>query len=262
MDTTAISNPAPSDAPKRRRRVKLLALVAGVILVALGVGATAALAVGPDRGTLRYEWSIGDRYGLDADNDGIVDNPDGLKDLAKDKAWIQNPTYQLTFDSCASPAVTERSALNPSFTLTLTGPESKTVNGSNCKMTVPVTKLGTFKAVLDVKVGGVSVDSREETITPKDNLIVSVGDSVASGEGNPDTLESGTYWSPKWQNKQCHRTSLAGPAQAALRMERRDPHSSVTFVHLACSGASITTGLLGDYDGQDPSAGTKLKPQL
>ena len=262
MDTTAIPNPAPSDAPKRRRRVKLLALVAGVILVALGVGATAALAVGPDRGTLRYEWSIGDRYGLDADNDGIVDNPDGLKDLAKDKAWIQNPTYQLTFDSCSSPAVTERSALNPSFTLTLTGPESKTVNGSNCKITVPVTKLGSFKAVLDVKVAGVSVDTREETITPKDNLIVSVGDSVASGEGNPDTLESGTFWSPKWQNKQCHRTSLAGPAQAALRLERRDPHSAVTFVHLACSGASITTGLLGDYDGQDASAGTKLKPQL
>lgn len=262
MDTTAISTSTPSDAPKRRRRVKLLALVAGVILVALGVGATAALAVGPDRGTLRYEWSIGDRYGIDADNDGIVDNPDGIKDLAKDKAWIQNPTYQLSFDSCSSPAVTERSALNPSFTLTLTGPESKTVSGSNCKMTVPVTKLGTFKAVLDVKVAGVSVDTREETITPKDNLIVSVGDSVASGEGNPDTLESGTFWSPKWQNKQCHRTSLAGPAQAALRMERRDPHSSVTFVHLACSGASITTGLLGDYEGQDPSAGTKLKPQL
>ncbi|WP_421120939.1 hypothetical protein ACE2AJ_06535 [Aquihabitans daechungensis] len=217
---------------------------------------------GAPQGTLRYEWSIGDRYGIDANSDGIVDNPDGITDLAKDKAFIQSPTYQLTFDSCASTAVTERASLNPSFTLTLTGPESKTVNGSNCKITVPVTKLGSYKAKVDVKVAGVSVDSREETIEPKDHLIVSVGDSVASGEGNPDTLESSTFWSPKWQNKQCHRTSLAGPAQAALRMERRDEHSAVTFVHLACSGASITTGLLGDYDGQDPSAGTKLKPQM
>jgi Ca2+-binding RTX toxin-like protein/nitrogen fixation protein FixH len=262
METTASPTNDLDAAPKRRRRTKLIALIAGIILVAIGGAATVALALGPDRGTLRYEWSIGDRYGLDADNDGIVDDHDGTRDLAGDKAFIQNPTYQLTFDSCSSTAVTERSSLNPSFTLTLTGPESKTVTGTNCKMTVPVTKLGTFKAVLDLKVAGVSVDTREETITAKDNLVVSVGDSVASGEGNPDTLESGTFWSPKWENKQCHRTSLAGPAQAALRMERRDPHSAVTFVHLACSGASITTGLLGDYDGQDPSAGTKLKPQM
>ncbi|WP_426573856.1 Ig-like domain repeat protein [Aquihabitans sp. McL0605] len=262
METTAIPTDASSPGSTRRRRITITALIAGIVLIAIGGAATAALAVGPPDGTLRYTWSIGDRYGLDADSDGIVDDHDGITDLAKDKAFIQTPTYQLTFDSCASPAVTDRTSVITGFTVTLTGAEAKTVDGTSCKQTVPVTKLGTFTAKVEIKVGPVTVDSRTETIAPKDDLLVSVGDSVASGEGNPDTVVSGTNWTPKWENEQCHRTSLAGPAQAALRMERRDPHSSVTFIHLACSGASITQGLLGDYAGQDPSKGTMLKPQL
>ncbi|MEZ5182513.1 MAG: GDSL-type esterase/lipase family protein [Acidimicrobiales bacterium] len=261
METTATS-PTPAGAPARRRRTKVLALVLGLMIAAVAGLATAALAVGPPDGTLRYTWSIGDRYGLDEDHDGIVDDHDGIADLAGDKAFVQSPTYALTFDTCASPAVTERESLITGYVLTLSGPQAKTVNSSSCKITAPVTKLGTYTAKVEIKVGPATVDSRTEQITPRDLLLVSVGDSVASGEGNPDTLESGTFWSPKWQNQQCHRTSLAGPAQAALRMERRDPHSAVTFLHLACSGASITKGLLGDYEGQDPSAGKVLKPQL
>ncbi|MEZ5139675.1 MAG: hypothetical protein R2711_13195 [Acidimicrobiales bacterium] len=254
--------PRPPPPAPRAPTVAVLALVLGLMIAAVAGLATAALAVGPPDGTLRYTWSIGDRYGLDEDHDGIVDDHDGIADLAGDKAFVQSPTYALTFDTCASPAVTERESLITGYVLTLSGPQAKTVNSSSCKITAPVTKLGTYTAKVEIKVGPVTVDSRTEQITPRDLLLVSVGDSVASGEGNPDTLESGTFWSPKWQNQQCHRTSLAGPAQAALRMERRDPHSAVTFLHLACSGASITKGLLGDYEGQDPSAGKVLKPQL
>ena len=92
METTASPTNDLDAAPKRRRRTKLIALIAGIILVAIGGAATVALALGPDRGTLRYEWSIGDRYGLDADNDGILDDHDGTRDLDGDKAFIQNPT--------------------------------------------------------------------------------------------------------------------------------------------------------------------------
>ena len=49
----------------------------------------------------------------------------------------------------------------------------------------------------------------------------------------------------------CHRSMLSGQARAALALEQADPHTSVTFVHLSCSGATITTGLQGDYGGQD-----------
>src|SRR4051794_35711478 len=57
-----------------------------------------------------------------------------------------------------------------------------------------------------------------------------------------------------WKNvrKSCrHRSSLAGPPQAALQLERRDPHSSVPFVHLACSGAKIVKGIFKPYDAAE-----------
>ena len=43
--------------------------------------------------------------------------------------------------------------------------------------------------------------------------------------------------SATWQDRRCHRSARAGIAQAALELEQLDPHTSVTFVHLACSGA-------------------------
>ena len=58
-----------------------------------------------------------------------------------------------------------------------------------------------------------------------------------------------------WQDKRCHRSANAGSAQAAKQLEQADPRTSVTFVHLACSGASIVYGLLGSYTGVE-KAGT------
>ena len=174
METTATSSTS-ADRPARRRRTKVLALVVGLIVAAIAGLATAALAVGPPDGTLRYTWSIGDRYGLDQDKDGIVDDHDGTRDLAGDKAFIQTPSYDLTFDTCASPAVTERGSLITGYVLTLNGPESKTVNASGCKITAKVAKLGSYTAKVEIKVGPATVDSRTETITPKDLLLVSVG---------------------------------------------------------------------------------------
>jgi PKD repeat protein len=52
-----------------------------------------------------------------------------------------------------------------------------------------------------------------------------------------------------WQDRRCHRSAYAGSAQAAKRLEQDDPRTSVTFVHLACSGASVVYGLLGRYTG-------------
>ena len=58
-----------------------------------------------------------------------------------------------------------------------------------------------------------------------------------------------------WQDKRCHRSALSGSAQAALRLEQQDPRTSVTFVHLACSGASVVYGLLGRYTGVEHPEG-------
>ncbi len=57
---------------------------------------------------------------------------------------------------------------------------------------------------------------------------------------------------PTWRNRRCHRSALSGPVQAARLLAESDPHSSVTLIHLPCSGATIETGLIGPYDGIDP----------
>ena len=64
-----------------------------------------------------------------------------------------------------------------------------------------------------------------------------------------------------WQDPKCHRSTKAGSSIAARRIEELDPHSSVTFVHLACSGATILKGLLGPYGGVEDQK-TELAPQV
>jgi hypothetical protein len=94
-----------------------------------------------------------------------------------------------------------------------------------------------------------------------DHLIVSIGDSVASGEGNPDA-GAGLLRGAKWLERACHRSMLSGHAQAALAIERGEPTSRVTFVPLGCSGATVPRGLLGPYAGIEPRGGRELAPQV
>lgn len=94
--------------------------------------------------------------------------------------------------------------------------------------------------------------STTSNVLVKDVLIVSIGDSYASGEGNP--VVPGVF-EPQWayspdpamntENANAHRSTIAAPAQFALQLEQSNPHQSVTFVSVANSGASIPVGVLG-----------------
>jgi hypothetical protein len=68
----------------------------------------------------------------------------------------------------------------------------------------------------------------------------------------------------RWEDKQCHRTAQAGAPLAASRVELADHATSVTFLHLSCSGATIPKGLVGSYAGQAPDDRPKKKkrPQV
>jgi lysophospholipase L1-like esterase len=115
---------------------------------------------------------------------------------------------------------------------------------------------GSYQVRLDITAPSGNRSSTAR-VTVQDWLVVSLGDSVASGEGNPEAAPG------VWANQQCHRSSKAGAAQAALRLEQDDPATSVTFVHLACSGATIGQGLIGGYAGIDPPSGADwLRPQI
>jgi hypothetical protein len=65
---------------------------------------------------------------------------------------------------------------------------------------------------------------------------------------------------PRWQDRRCHRSATSGQVQAAKRLEDSDPHTSVSFIHLACSGAKISVGLLGTYAGSEPMGNEPNSP--
>jgi hypothetical protein len=102
-----------------------------------------------------------------------------------------------------------------------------------------------------------------QPVVVRDLLIVSIGDSYGSGEGNPDVPQkfaTGPFDIPlpivareaKWEDKRCHRSATAGAAQAAMRLEMTDPHTSVTFLSFACSGANVERNALDNVNPLDP----------
>jgi lysophospholipase L1-like esterase len=118
---------------------------------------------------------------------------------------------------------------------------------------------GTHIVRLVADVGGTRLVESQKVVV-QDWLIVSIGDSVASGEGVPDIPG---FFRSTWQSARCHRSALAAPALAAKRIEEEDSHSSVTFVHLACSGAEAQAGLLQTYRGAvPPNNEPPLPPQV
>lgn len=86
------------------------------------------------------------------------------------------------------------------------------------------------------------------------SAIASLGDSVASGEGNPSPH------GPRWENRACHRSPIAGQTIAAKRAQQERPE--LGFFDYACSGASIPKGLLGPYRGIEPTILQPARPQI
>ncbi|HEX6389360.1 MAG TPA: SGNH/GDSL hydrolase family protein, partial [Solirubrobacteraceae bacterium] len=121
---------------------------------------------------------------------------------------------------------------------------------------------GTGKHRLAVRAGGIA-ESREVVV--KDKLVFTLGDSVASGEGNPRPRRGDRGPDRVWLERRCHRSSFSGFELAARRVARRsERRTSITFVNLACSGATIANGILGPYRGIERVAGltADLPPQL
>ena len=99
-------------------------------------------------------------------------------------------------------------------------------------------------------------------IKVKDILILGLGDSFASGEGNPDVpvqmvgnaVEDNLYprrahyddsGSARWLDQPCHRSLYSYQMRAALQVALENPHGAVTYLGYSCSGASIEHGIVG-----------------
>ena len=150
-------------------------------------------------------------------------------------------------------------------------------------------------AKLSVHHDGRLVD--EIKIKVKDIFVVGMGDSFASGEGNPDVPivfsreRSSAYgklpkggvldgyparvggWrkigdseflknGARWVNQACHRSLYSHQLRVALQLSLEDAHRSVTYADFACAGAEITKGVFRLDKGNEWSAARPSLSQL
>jgi probable HAF family extracellular repeat protein len=135
------------------------------------------------------------------------------------------------------------------------------VSGASCRAQVTFLQEDRYPVTLTVVTQGGRRASLEQQVVIKNHVIVSMGDSIASGEGNPDVEVGGSVTSPVWRNRRCHRSLFSWHAQASQQLEIADDHTSVTFLELGCSGAKVDEGILQSYKGEEPD-GIDERPQL
>jgi lysophospholipase L1-like esterase len=144
----------------------------------------------------------------------------------------------------------------------------------------------TTVATVDVSSGPEAPQRISTEIAVRDIFIAGLGDSIASGEGNPDraialsdegfcfrsylgtagaqyyrpsragykggracespeTLQVWQRHSALWFNSACHRSLYSYQTRTALALAVRYQHIAVTYLPLACTGATIPDGLFG-----------------
>ncbi len=125
----------------------------------------------------------------------------------------------------------------------------------------------------DVSVGVVGEQPISLKVQVRDLLIVGLGDSFASGEGNPDVpvefgpdkrhqnlyprrLNNDVSGSAQWLDRLCHRSLYGHQLRAALQIALENPRSSVTFLGYSCSGAGAAYGILGPQEYVERVAST------
>jgi PKD repeat protein len=205
--------------------------------------------------------------GIDNDCDGNVDVANGVSVCQTAlSAWDpqHGPGWDTWLDGCAS-TDTGAPITQWSWEVDLPG-GPRTFGATMCKAPFTFPAEGAY--IVKLKVGDASghvSDTKTRTVTIKNIVIASIGDSVGSGEGNPDTPISSMQPTPIWEDRRCHRSMDAAHALTASWVEQADPHTSVTFSFFSCSGAGIVDGLIDPYAGEEvlPSdTPALLHPQL
>jgi lysophospholipase L1-like esterase len=141
-------------------------------------------------------------------------------------------------------------------------------------------------ATVEVSSGSEAPQRVATEIVVRDIFITGLGDSIASGEGNPDrpialsdegfcfrsylgsagaqyyrpsragykggraceapdTLQAWQRQSALWFNSACHRSLYSYQTRTTLALAVQYPHIAVTYLPLACTGATIPDGLFG-----------------
>ena len=296
-----------------------------------GCSASAPVAI-----AVTITWVMAERFGRGYDR-----NRNGLPDLPNSYEYVNPGAYEVQFVACAKAigvAAADISCVwtinnrDGSFVLRATGP-------------TPMVRLpqGTYSVTVTVRLADGRTGSARETIRVKDILIIALGDSLATGEGNPEKAarwagltnfgllglyslsglgsivlrRAGIHERKRWVvwarravvmllagalfecfvgvgwavrgrldpavpacwadggprgdqprvtpagilppanvlHARAHRSTRSGPAQFAMRLEAEDPHTSVTFVCLAATGARTDDLFRPDLSDQNRALG-------
>jgi GDSL-like Lipase/Acylhydrolase family len=191
--------------------------------------------------------------------------------------YVRPKRWQVTLSGCRSrgPIARYRWGLR---SLDGQGQDSVRLARSRCGTKVKLPRLGRWRVHLTVRSSTGAVDGTVRTVALRDLLVVSVGDSLSSGEGNPDVnrqtvIESRRecrhfHFRPprdcfrvvpaEWMDQQCHRSARSWSARVARRLQ--NARTTVTFLNYACSGAEIAQIGSSTYRGIE--SGDALPPQL
>ena len=99
-------------------------------------------------------------------------------------------------------------------------------------------------------------------VQAKDVLFLAIGDSYASGEGQPDVIRDGNLRNASWWDRKCHRSLYSWPVLTAARFAQNHPHNSVTVVSRACSGALIDQLTNTNDDGGPGESSRKVNNEV
>lgn len=153
-------------------------------------------------------------------------------------------------------------------------------------------------AQVDIARSDGASDRAATDILVRDLLVAGLGDSIASGDGNPDraialtdegfcfrrflggarseyfrpgragyrgskacdgSVDAGRDWAQhgaRWLSAACHRSLYGYQMRTALALAIENAHGAVTFVPLACTGATIESGLLDRQRARETACGS------
>jgi hypothetical protein len=310
-------------------RFDLRILVAGAVLAGILSSLTPAPAAAQDAGGLQISWEVRNRFRLfreerdfllhveNARNRSILAAEQSLEMQSEGRGWARNMVNRLCIDlqgrvnqPCTRDNVKENyiTPIDHPVTVRLTGavpvgaicawsfddgdgPQASTFDCAE-PVNLRVRYGKQTVATVDVSSGSDPTQRVQTEIRVRDIFIAGLGDSIASGEGNPDkavalsdegfcfrsylgtageqyyrpsragfkggraceapdTLANWQRYSAHWFNAACHRSLYSYQTRTALALAVRYPHIAVTYLPLACTGASISDGVLGSQRARE-----------
>ena len=240
------------------------------VVVALGSLAAALPAQAAGAAIAKGTWSIAPQS-KDTNGDGFIDGDGGVPSrgalslnpsssmigagnriaqpnerlIDGSLSWYLGSTFPITLNACDSKGDSYRWVVTGAVTVRT---PSTSIKKCTTRISLPE---GAYSFTLTVK-SGRSSSQRTLRGFVRNYVVVSMGDSYASGEGNPRNInayleQAGlfTSFTPYWDDSSCARSTHSAPARAALELEKSSPHFSVTLIDVSCSGATIASGVLG-----------------